>query len=76
MKSIKRVIDYLNISYYQALDLESDVFLLAIKNSIVEELESSEEGREYLETCKRLNTKELDESGFASLKGKLMGGEK
>lgn len=67
MKSIKRVIDYLNISYYEALELSSDVFLLAVKNSYIAELESTEEGREYLKLCKRLNITELDEVGFRKL---------
>ncbi len=67
MKSIKRVIDYLNISYYEALELSSDVFLLAVKNSYIAELESTEEGREYLKLCKRLNITELDEVEFRKL---------
>lgn len=71
MKSIKRVIDYLNISYYEALELSSDVFLLAAKNHYIDELNSTEEGREYLKLCNRLNTTELDEVGFRKLKSEV-----
>ena len=71
MKSIKRVIDYLNISYHEALELSSDVFLLCVKNHYIAELESTEQGREYLELCKRLNTTDLDVEGFRKLKGEV-----
>lgn len=37
-----------------------DLFRLMLKNSIVEELNSSEEGREYLAKCERLNTTTMD----------------
>lgn len=60
MPSIKRVIDYSGLNYYEALDLPCDTFQQMLKNSIVDELNSTEEGQEYLAKCKRLNTTEMD----------------
>lgn len=71
MTKIKRVIDYLNINYFQALELSSDVFLLALKNHYISELNESEEGRKYLADCKRLNTTELDIDAFRRLKSEV-----
>lgn len=67
MRMCKDVIDYLNISYIEALELDSDVFLLAYKCSVIDKLQQTEEGREYLELCKRLNTTEIDVEGFRAL---------
>lgn len=69
MEMIKEVIDYLNLSYNEALELKSDTFLLAYKCAILDKLNRTKEGREYLETCKRLNNSELDVKGFNTLKG-------
>lgn len=60
MPAIKRVIDYSGLPFQQVLELPTDMFLLMYKNSIMSELESSKEGREYLDKCKRLNTTEID----------------
>lgn len=64
MKEIKRVIDYSNMTYERVLDLPEDVFLLMLKNHIVDEFESSEEGREHLKLCKRLQETEPDEQAI------------
>lgn len=60
MPHIKRVIDYSGLNYNEALDLECDLFMLMVKNSIVDEMKSTEEGRAYLEKCERLNKTEMD----------------
>lgn len=60
MPSIHRVIHYSGLNYHQVLDLPCDVFLLMLKNDYLDELNSTQEGREYLEKCKRLNTTEMD----------------
>lgn len=64
MPTIKRVIDYSGMDYKHVLELPADVFLLMVKNSIINELESTEEGRDYLEKCKRLNTTTIDKDAI------------
>lgn len=64
MPTIKRVIDYSGMNFERVLELPTDVFLLMVKDSIISELESTEEGRDYLEKCKRLNTKGVDKTAF------------
>lgn len=56
MANIHRVIEYSNLNYYQVLELPCDVFQLMVKNSIVEGLYKTEEGRKEIEKYKRLNT--------------------
>lgn len=60
MPSIHRVIIYSGLNYYQALQLPCDLFRLMYKNSIIEELNKTDEGREYLAKCERLNTQTMD----------------
>ena len=64
MPSIKKVADYGNFSIREALDLPCDMFLLMSKNSIVDEMNKTEEGREYLAKCERLAVKEIDLDGL------------
>lgn len=64
MPSIHRVIDYSGLNYYQVLELPCDVFQSMLKNSIVSEYNQTEEGREYLAKCERLNTTTLDEEAL------------
>ena len=66
MQGIRRVMQYGNLSYEQALDLPTDVFLLMAKNHYVDELQQTETGREYLEKCKRLRITEIDEQALRS----------
>lgn len=68
MPSIKRVIDYSGLPYDRVLNLPTDMFLLMYKNSIMLELESTKEGRDYLGKCKRLNTTEIDMAAIARWK--------
>lgn len=60
MPSIRRVIEYSGLTFHQVLQLPADMFLLMLKNHIVDELNSTQEGRDYIEKCKRLNTTEPD----------------
>jgi len=64
MGGIKRVMDYGNLSYYQALELPCDIFQLMVKNQYINELQQSKEGREYLEECKMYNTTTPDIDGL------------
>lgn len=67
MSSIKDVIDYSGLDYEQVLDLPADVFLLMRKNKIIGELEKTEEGRKYLEDCKRFKVTECDTRSLKAL---------
>lgn len=60
MPSIKRVISYTGLNIKEALELPCDLFQLALKNAIIEELSQTEEGRNYLKDCKRLQITEPD----------------
>lgn len=60
MPSIRRVIEYSGMSYREVLELPTDIFLIMVKNHYIDELNSTQEGRDYLEKCKRLNTTEPD----------------
>ena len=55
------VADYCNTDINSAFQLPCDEFQLALKNAYIAKLESTEEGREYLEKCKRLKTTKIDE---------------
>lgn len=72
MPSIHRVIEYSGLTYNEVLQLPCDVFLLMVRNHYIDELNSTQEGRDYIEKCKRLNTTEIDIQGireFQSMRG-------
>lgn len=56
MANIHRVIKYSNLNYFQVLNLPCDVFQMMVKNSIVQDLLKTEEGRKEIEKYKRLNS--------------------
>lgn len=60
MPSVRKVMEYSNLNYHEALSLPCDVFRLMVKNHTVDELSKTEEGREYLAKCERLNTTSID----------------
>lgn len=60
MPSIKAVIDYSGMNYEQVLDLPIDTFQIMLKNYIVEKLKQTDEGRQYLADCERLQASEPD----------------
>ena len=64
MPSIKKVMDYGHLSFYQALDLPCDVFKLMLKHATVEQLMQTEEGRKQLEDIERLKTSSIDLDGL------------
>ena len=64
MPSIKKVADYGNFSIHEALNLPCDMFLLMLKNSIIDEMNKTPEGKEYLAKCERLAVKEIDLDGL------------
>ena len=72
MPSINRAIEYSGLTYNEVLQLPCDVFLLMVRNHYIDELNSTQEGRDYIEKCKRLNTTEIDIQGireFQSMRG-------
>ena len=71
---VRRVIHYSGLNYHQAMQLPCDLFLAMAKNDYVDELNQSEEGREYLEKCKRLNTTDIDMEGLDDFKEVIANG--
>lgn len=64
MPNIKRVMDYSRLNYFEVLDLPVDTYLMMLKCSVIDELNSSEEGRDYLEKCERLKQTSIDVGAF------------
>lgn len=64
MPNIKRVMDYSRLNYFEVLELPVDTYLMMLKCSVIDELNKSEEGREYLEKCERLSKTDLDIDAF------------
>lgn len=60
MPAIRRVITYSGLSYAEVMCLPYDVYLLMLKNAVVDEYRSTPEGREYLDDCERLQITEPD----------------
>ena len=71
LPTVRRVIHYSGLNYFQVMQLPADLFLLMAKNDFVDELNQSEEGREYLSTCKRLATTDIDIEGVRDIKNQL-----
>jgi len=68
MPQIRRVMEYANLSYHDALNLPCDTFLLMAKNHFIREMNSSKEGREYLEKCERLKATDIDINALRKFK--------
>lgn len=71
LHGVRRVIRYGGLSYHEAMALPCDLFQLMVKNSVLEELEQTREGRQYLADCRRLETTEPD---LDSLRKLIKGG--
>ena len=68
MSGIRRVIEYSGLNFNEVLKLPTDIYLLMLKNHYVDELNSTEEGREYLEKCERLNMTEPQRGKLQTIK--------
>lgn len=68
---IREVMKYTGLNLHQVLDLPCDMFMLCLKNGRVEHLMQSEEGREYLNSCKAAKQTTPDWEGLHRLQGKL-----
>ena len=64
MPNIKRVIDYSGLDYHKVLELPVDTYLMMLKFSVIDELNQSDEGREYLKKCQRLQQTSIDKVSF------------
>lgn len=60
MSGIKAVIDYSGLDYYRVLRLPIDTFMFMRRNKFIDDCMQTEEGRKYLDDCKRLNQTEPD----------------
>ena len=60
MPSVRKVMEYSNLNYHEALALPCDVFRLMVKNHTIDSLSQTEEGRDYLAKCERLNKTSID----------------
>jgi hypothetical protein len=60
MSGIKAVIDYSGLDYYRVLQLPLDIFMFMRRNKFIDDCMQTEEGRKYLDDCKRFNTTEPD----------------
>lgn len=54
MPTLKMVMDYSGLNFHEALALPCDLYMLMFKHAIIEKLNQTEEGREYLAKCERL----------------------
>lgn len=71
MPALLKVARATNLSLNEVLEMKHDVFLASLKCEVIRELNETEEGRKYLEDCKRLNTTSLDKNAFRRVKAKL-----
>lgn len=68
MKDIKMVIDYSGLDYFKVLELPVDTFALMRKNYVIDLLQQSEKGREYIEQCERIKVTEPDIDGLRKIR--------
>lgn len=61
------------MSILEALELPVDLFALCVKNWTINELMQSEEGRKYLDDCKRLRQTKMDFDALNQLRARLGG---
>lgn len=73
MRSVRAVVEYTGLNMLEALELPCDMFMLCYKNRVIEILQQTEQGREYLEDCERLRQTKMDIDGVRRLM-KTMGG--
>ncbi|KHD34436.1 hypothetical protein NL50_17240 [Clostridium acetobutylicum] len=54
------MIDYSGLDYYRVLKLPLDTFMFMRRNKFIDDCLQTEEGRKYLDDCKRLSITEPD----------------
>ena len=60
MPNLRKVMLYTGLNIHEALQLPVDIFQLSLKNYIIEDLEKTEEGRQYLADCRRYTMEDAD----------------
>ncbi len=71
MRSVHAVAEYARLDIHSALKLPVDMFMLCYKNWTVDRLMQTEEGRKYLDDCKRLRQTKMDFDGLRRLQSML-----
>jgi len=71
MKNVAYLMKASSMGYREVMELPYQIFLSLLKQFMILELENSEEGREYLQQCKILTTKDADLTRIRKLKNKL-----
>ena len=66
--------EYSGLDVHRALDLPCDMYMLFYKNWFVDRLSQTEEGRQYLDDCRRLKQTRMDKKALDRLR-RTMGGE-
>ncbi len=75
MSSIKRVMEYSRLNYFEVLNLPCDVFKLMGRNSLIDEYSQSEEGRKILEEWRNYRKQEPDMVNINNLIKNMKRGE-
>ena len=60
MPNLRKVMVYTGLNLHEALQLPVDLFQLSLKNYIIDDLNQTEEGRKYLEDCRRYSIEDAD----------------
>ena len=60
----KLVMDYCNIDIFEVQEMEIDVYLFFMREAMIFENSKTEEGREYLKNCWRLEQEKPDREGL------------
>ena len=68
------MVEYTGLDVHAALDLPCDQYLLFYKNWYIDRLSQTEEGRQYLDDCKRLKQTRLDKKALEKLRRMVGGG--
>ena len=66
--------EYTGLNVREALQLPCDLYLLFYKNWYIDRLSQTEEGRQYLDDCKRLTQTRLDKKALDKLRRMVGGG--
>lgn len=63
--------EYAGISIREALELPVDLYMLCHKNWTIDRLMQTQEGRDYLDDCKRLRQTKMDYDGLHRLQAMM-----
>lgn len=63
--------EYTGLNLWEVLKLPCDLFMLCRKNAVIEKLQRTEKGREYLQDCEDAKHSKPDFEAIHRLQGKL-----